>query len=560
MLRILAVLLLFLDAAAVCADGERTHVVQPGETLYSISQRYQVALQLIQQANPQLQGSALPTGMTLVIPATADEAAPAASPAPTTREEARRQKAEQKEREKAEKKARRAAEREEDEHQAILFGSRRRRAAEPSFPAGLAEVAEAVQDSLARAGLEPGASEAAVAADVSDEASLAPEPDYADGVLDLAVVMRFNLGAEGGAEAERQQRRAVEFYAGLLMAVDEAQRAGRDVAVRAYDLGTVPMEAVLADSALRRSDLIVAPLEQADADAVAAYGEANGINVVSPMAFNADWTAGQGRVFQLNTSKGLFYPQLADELMRRFADRRFVFLADSTQMDKAEPFVHVLKQRLRERGVAYSELGYRDPSRLQRLEKELGVEGRKLFLVPETAGREALERMFPCLSHLVSTVSAEVVDTDGDGTETVGTEHDVVDVALLGYPEWVLYADDFMSYYYDQNVYMFTKFYANPFDAGVRAFYRDYKAWYGREPMPVHPRYALRGYDAGRFFLGLLGDYGRDFGPQADGALSEASLQDVMSFRAAEGGGYVNRAFYLVNFKPTTEIVKYVIR
>ena len=550
--RAIAVLLLTMCCAVAWAGGEITHVVQPGETLYSISQRYQVAIQLIQQANQQLRGTSLPAGVSLVIPVAAAEAEATSAEAeqPPTRAEAKRLKAEQKEREKAEKKARRAEA--EDEGRAILFGRRKKTRAEtevaPQQAADAAldeliEVAEAVTDSLA---------EAVAAADA--------ETNRDDGVHDLTVIMNFHLGA-ATPEAERQQRRAVEFYSGLLMAVDEAQRTGMPVAVRAYDLASTPLASVLADPDVLRSDLIVAPFEQADADAVAAFGQEHAIGVVSPLAFNAAWLEGGHHVFQLNTAKSLFYPQLADELMRRFADRRFVFLTDSTQTDKVEPFAQLLRERLDARGVAYSQMGYRNPSVLQHLERDLGLEGQKLFLVPVTAGREALERMFPCLSYLVSTVTTEEVQAeDSDETETVETEHDVVDIAVLGYPEWVLYAEDFMSYYYDQNVYMFAKFYANPFDEAIKTFYHDYKAWYGKEPMPIYPRYALRGYDTGRYFLGLLSAHGYAFAPQAGSATPDlAALQDVMAFRLTEGGGYMNGAFYLVNFKPTTEIVKHVI-
>ena len=530
------------------AAAVRHHVVQPSETLYSIAQRYGISLALLQQANPQVEASALPTGAVLVLPAEA--VAPAApEPAqPQTRAEARRQKAEEKERQKAEKKARRAADAEAaaSNGRAIRFGD----GAAAGTDAGsavvneLVELASALEDSLVLGGTG-----GLVA------------PDRNDGVTDVTVILNFHLAA-ATAEAERQQRRAVEFYGGLLMAVDEAQQAGMQVAVRTFDLTTTALADVLADPDVLRSDLIVAPFEQAQADAVAAFGEEHAINVVSPMAFSTAWMDGRGHVFQLNTAKSMFYVQLADELMSRFADRRFVFLTDSTQTDKAEPFAQVLREQLAARGVAYSDVGYRNPSSLLTMERDLGLVGQKIFLVPVTAGREALERMFPCLAYLVSTVATEEVPTAAGGdTETVQTDHDVADVAMLGYPEWVLYAEDFMSYYYDQNVYMFAKFYANPFDETVQAFYRAYKAWYGKEPMPLYPRYALRGYDTGRYFLQLLASHGYDFGPYADSELLAAtSLQDVMSFRQSEGGGFVNRAFYLVNFKPTTEIVKHVIR
>ena len=46
----------------------RQHVVKPGDTLYSLSKRYGVTVEDIQAANPSIEGTNIPAGMTLVIP------------------------------------------------------------------------------------------------------------------------------------------------------------------------------------------------------------------------------------------------------------------------------------------------------------------------------------------------------------------------------------------------------------------------------------------------------------------------------------------------------------
>jgi LysM repeat protein len=66
------------------AETVRTHVVQPGETLYAIATRYGVTTAVITQANSLANPSLIHTGMTLTIPsgdALAPAPAPAAAPA-----------------------------------------------------------------------------------------------------------------------------------------------------------------------------------------------------------------------------------------------------------------------------------------------------------------------------------------------------------------------------------------------------------------------------------------------------------------------------------------------
>lgn len=44
------------------------HTVEKGNTLYSLSKQYGVSIEAIQEANPELQGTALSLGQILVIP------------------------------------------------------------------------------------------------------------------------------------------------------------------------------------------------------------------------------------------------------------------------------------------------------------------------------------------------------------------------------------------------------------------------------------------------------------------------------------------------------------
>ena len=46
----------------------RYHTVQPGQTLYSISRAYGVTVEAIKAANPQIEGTSIPTGVKLIIP------------------------------------------------------------------------------------------------------------------------------------------------------------------------------------------------------------------------------------------------------------------------------------------------------------------------------------------------------------------------------------------------------------------------------------------------------------------------------------------------------------
>ncbi len=402
--------------------------------------------------------------------------------------------------------------------------------------------------------------------------------------ITLAVMMPFNLDAASVAE-EKIQMRSVEFYEGLLMAVDKAQERGQHIRVLAYDLGTQTLDEVLADESLKEARVIVAPMEAAQVKRVAAYGEQHGIDVVSPFVFCKDLEHGYPHLYQLNTSKALLYPRLSQEIVDRFGSWQVVFVRDSLYTTGLDPYPEVLRQTLKEHGIVYQQYTYTSPQTLVQMDSLLGLTGLDVLYVPElpvadASLKPALKRFFPGMksklfvdvnpewsSVLASVSSAD--DTTGEATDATADtlafdKADTVrlgrQVAILGYPEWQKHMADFMEDMYDQNVWMFSKFYINPFDEEVQAFYDGFRNWYNRELMSLYPKYGLLGYDVATYALESLHRYGQLAGGAEDG-VPTGTLQSAVCFaRDIDTDSYLNRSFYLVHFTPQATVEKHEIR
>lgn len=378
---------------------------------------------------------------------------------------------------------------------------------------------------------------------------------WTDGTLTMAVIMPFNLNATT-AEQNKTQMRSVEFYQGVLMAVDDIQKTGRRVTVQAYDLGTEPMSSILKNPQLLRADFIIAPMEEAEVRQVADWGESHGTPVVSPFVFSFQMVDEYEHLFQVNTQKSMLYPQLTEEVLKRFQKYTFVFVTDANGKSKADPYPAQLKAALAKNNITYKELTYSNPEQLMACDSILGIMEEDILFVPVTPQQEALRRMFSGLQHVKILRDARY--------ELALAEGQVVEhrprMALLGYPEWLLYTHDFVDYYYDLNVYMFSKVYINPFDEDVKKFYADFKYWYAKEPMSLIPKYGILGYDVAKFFLKSLTRHGQHIEARLNGELGE-SLQTVLSFtRDDEGKGLYNHGLYLVHFTPESTIEKIVIK
>lgn len=504
--------------------ANKEHVVRPGDTLYSLARLYGVTVEAIQAANPKIEGTNIPTGMTLVIPE-------AGAKTEITANKDRAPKTE-------------PAVKEESKKRPALFflgGKQNNSSASSTTGKNTTPVTKPNVTFTNKPSLP--------------NHNILGDGHWTDGTLTLAVILPFNLNSKGADELKTQMR-SVEFYEGVLMAVDEMQQTGRRVSVMAFDLGTESMSSILANQNLLSADFIIGPMEESDLKPVADWGEAHGTPVVSPFVFNAKLIEQYDHLFQINTQKAMLYPQLTEEVMNRFKDYTFVFLTDSLSSHKADPYPAVLKKELRTMGIQYKEMSFHRPERLMACDSILGIMDKNILFVPVTPQQESMRRMFSGLQHVKILREARFQDALLKGTATKAQPK----MAVLGYPEWVLYTSDFIDYYYDLNVYLFSKVYVNPLDPFVKRFYDNFKAWYNKDLMALMPKYGILGYDLTRFFLRALTRHGQHLEERIVKE-TEDNLQTVICFeRGVNGKGFYNHGVYLVHFTPESTIEKIVIK
>lgn len=380
------------------------------------------------------------------------------------------------------------------------------------------------------------------------------EPDGADVI---SVILPFNLASENATE-DKMQMRSVEFYEGLLIAVDEAQKHGQKIEVQTFDIGSLNLNNILNDEGLRRSGAIIAPMESDQIIRVAQFAEANDIPLVSPFKYCKELEQGYPHVIQLNTSKTTVYDRLSRELTSRFAGYTIVFVRDSLFASQPDAYPQMLKSQLDRNGQGYYSYVYNEPQSVASMDSVLNLDAKNVLYVLETPQRDALRRFFPSLKNKLF-LDANPVTAESDSTGMVTLSHQI---AILGYPEWQTYTSDFMDYFYDLNVWMFSQFYVNPFEEDVQQFQSDFKYWYSRELMALYPKYGVYGYDVARFLLAQLGSHysGKTFCDDYSNVHPKSLQTDINLVREKSDGCLQNRGLYLINFAPDATITKYEIR
>ncbi|MBO7379807.1 MAG: hypothetical protein J6U31_08705 [Bacteroidales bacterium] len=410
----------------------------------------------------------------------------------------------------------------------------------------------------------------------------------------VAVILPFYLESANTKQDEMQMR-MVEFYKGFLLAVNEAQLKGHRIKVLTYDLTTQPLSDILTDESLLEARTIVAPMNGPDVDQVALFGESHGIPVISPFSFRKEQTDNPF-LLQLNAPKTSFYTRLNEELIDRFSTYRFVFVRDTLFDTNLDVYPEQLKLELNRQGIEYSSYTFHDPYSVACMDSVLNLTGSNILYVLETPTADVqaqamLRRFFPSLKNKLfldanpaiakaigasyamgedqspTAVSFEqtipdsllnaALPTDSIQTDSLGEVIEDRQIAVLGYPEWQKYTSDFMDYFYDLNVWMFTKFYANPFDPKVEAFYSQFRYWYNCDLLPLFPKYGMLGYDVG---VWTMSNVGQTTGRNNAGSQPIETLQSVINFEQEDGHGALNTGFCLVHFTSSSTVEKFEIR
>lgn len=511
-----------------------THVVKRGETLYSISRRYSIAVPTLMEDNSIVTGEILSTGRTLYIRRS--------KVGQTSAEESRRAIEEQRtalnrvavgeyayhvvhEGESAESIAKRFA----VDVEALMKLNAMESAAELregliiKVPKNMPEIERA--DSVQQAVREQKKSEL-------KSFRLLNRDKRAEIALLLPLCT-----AEGSYTASYK-----DFYQGFLMGLDTLRHSGINSSVTLYD--TAESEGavgkLIESDVLKSADLIVGPVYENELIPMARYAAELGIPIVSPLANLTHIKSGV--TFQMSPVVERKY----DKVRTLFDERRIVVIR-SESVDKE--FEAEVMQLIGERPTVVHNYEYEHPSIVEAREKE--------YARAEAAGLEVTRTPSPGdLSPLLSVEDESVVVIlAGNEIETDrilaalasakislrARQQSVSSYVVLGNSRWSRYRNIDRSLLFSNSVTMISTYHVDRSDVAMRQFISKYIAAYGELPS----LFAYRGYDSAVVFGSML--YDASFGSEHR---TIVPLQTPYRFEPLASGVRANSEWAVVTYNP----------
>ena len=359
-------------------------------------------------------------------------------------------------------------------------------------------------------------------------------------MINIALLLPFKAEEPVVSDATA---RFVEYYEGLLLAVDSLRNTGVSVKLSVFDTGegTQKTVDVLKKKELKEANLIIGAVQSDQIKLVADFAKKNEIKYVIPFTSRNDDVLSNDAVFQVNTPHSHLYAKAAQVGCDLFAEYNIILLdtaeeGESNKNDKAD-FIATFKHEMELRNIPFNEHRLVVETFQTDLDSLWLITEKPNVIVPLSGSFEALNKIKAQLRGLSET-------------------NPEYRLTLFGYPEWQTYTKDALDDFFALNTYIYSNFYADNMSNEIHDFYVKYKTWYSKSLINSFPKYGILGFDTGMFFIGAMNKYGANFENNLKN-INHSGLQTSFDFnRVNNWGGFINTQLFIVHYNKDFTITR----
>ncbi len=345
----------------------------------------------------------------------------------------------------------------------------------------------------------------------------------------------------------------VEFYEGMLLALDSLKKEDTNIELFVYDTqsdSTDKIKEILRKPEVADLDIIFGPAFAINLQPVSDFAKQHDIKLVYPFStINPELTSNPG-IFQVSPVDTLLFETMEKEILKNVQGKRVIVIRTKDN----SPYEAKLSRELKEKifwnsfqnGIQpdYVEYKYVQGS-LNGLEELFARDADNVVLIPSK--NEAY------VSSIVTTIAGI-------------TRNHHLNVTLWGLPDWLRFQSLKPEDVHQLDGHIFSYYRMDYNDPETMAFINKYREWYHTEPMAVSPffqkasvrsnfsRYGAWGYDVSFYFIKALRTYGKNFEYCLDDYKVHL-IQSNFKFRhISNWGGMYNTGLFILNFTPDYQL------
>lgn len=329
----------------------------------------------------------------------------------------------------------------------------------------------------------------------------------------------------------------LEFYEGALIAIDDLRRRGLTVELSVFDtradINTV--RSLIEKGVLDNSDLVIGPVYNDNIRVVSEYLRSRRIPVVSPLAaMNSEVLNRNPYLFKVQPSREVVESAMA-RTIADYYDHNIIFVHTDTAYNREASSSF--------RGKIIRELRYRIPADEIRM--------KEVFFM----SRSVISDTINIIDHAMSRDRANLIvlasDNEAVMSEVLGNVHSLgkrYEITVIGYPEmrWLQNLDPL--YFYDLAITHYSPGWVDYNRERVKDFILKYRELFKTEPHLMSS--AWQGYDITFYFVSGVAINGSDFKYRPSMHHPELLQVDYDFRRSGLFNGYENNSLYRIRYNP----------
>jgi len=324
----------------------------------------------------------------------------------------------------------------------------------------------------------------------------------------------------------------LQFYEGVLVAVDSLQRSGMNVKLHVFDTNqsAETIQSILNTPEFRNVDLIIGPVFPELQGPVAGFARMKGIPIVSPLSSSGNLEETNPYYFKINPTKEYLIQKTASYIADEYFDKNLVVLSMGNYQHLPEAgLVNMTREK-------FFFSPYRDQSQ-QVLFHEYNLQQEGALGLTRILKKDQ-ENVFIIPSETEAQVSVAVTNLNAAAEN--------YPVTLIGLSNFQRYKSIQTEYYHHVKMNLLSPYYVDYKAPVVNQFIRKFRRNFSDEPN----QFSFQGYDVAYYFMSALYNYGKDFMsclPYHHTSLTQGAFYFEQVNRS---GGYMNEGLFILKYEP----------
>ncbi|MCQ2110052.1 MAG: LysM peptidoglycan-binding domain-containing protein [Bacteroidaceae bacterium] len=342
-----------------------------------------------------------------------------------------------------------------------------------------------------------------------------------DGVIRAALIMPFVLNGPQNTD----QKKMVEFYQGVLMAIEELKQQGTSIELQVYDSGAEGSDIsdIINRQEMQDIDIIFGPRYSGHIAQASAFAMQKKIPLVLPMNSTIEQVYTNPYIFQLNTAPTYYMAEVYNHFFRQFSNPNVIII--DAKDNSHNTFIEGLPDQLKQHGASYVTVVA--DTATSRIIDQLQPDKQNIFIINSSAAAP-LNKMLPVL---------QLVERQKDPD---------IETCLFGYPEYQIYSTDHLDEFYEIDTWFYSWFYTNNLLQESVDFNSRFRRSFSRQMLISYPSFASYGYDMASFFLNGMAKYGDRMIENLD-RIESRPVQMGFKFSRQGTGGYINDKIFFIH-------------